>query len=526
MKKTFKSLWIMRGAGVAIAVGMLVAAGTAYATVPTFGQTSITVSVGQSTSITTANDIDAYVGSNSASNIVSVSINGTQVTFTGVALGSSNVSLCGVGTASDCTNLSVTVTTGSASSGLSFSQNDLSLPVSSNQSVTVSGGTGTYSISSESNASVASASLSNNTLTVSGIAAGSATITVCDTSSLCGTLSATVGSTSTTSSSGLSFSENNFSLVTGGSQTVVISGGNGTYHISNNSNSSDAPASTSGNGVTVYASDPGSATITVCDTANDCGTLSVVVNASIVSQAVTFSVPNPTIAAGQSLNVTLSGGTTAYVVLSNNTPSVVQASITSGNTLALYGETAGSDQLAICATGGGCSPLSVTVTGGTTTTATNTTTPVTTTTATPTTSTAIPTVTQPSTVVANSALLTEIQTLQTAVTGVLAQIQSIQTQLSQLEAQVSAGSGAGISTNVSAGASAGSGTFTELLTVGSEDAQVTALQNKLTSLGFYSGPITGYYGSLTEQAVMKYQTSQGIEATGSLGPETRAALNG
>jgi peptidoglycan hydrolase-like protein with peptidoglycan-binding domain len=130
--------------------------------------------------------------------------------------------------------------------------------------------------------------------------------------------------------------------------------------------------------------------------------------------------------------------------------------------------------------------------------------------------------------VANAALLAEIQTMQTAIMQVLAQVQSIQTQLSQLEAQVNAGSGSGISANASAVITTPSGAsynFTELLTVGSQDAEVTALQGRLTALGFYSGPITGYYGSLTGQAVSKYQTAHGIAVTGYVGPSTRTALN-
>jgi peptidoglycan hydrolase-like protein with peptidoglycan-binding domain len=115
------------------------------------------------------------------------------------------------------------------------------------------------------------------------------------------------------------------------------------------------------------------------------------------------------------------------------------------------------------------------------------------------------------------------------VTQVLTQIESIQTQLAALEAQVNAGSGSGMGTNAGAAAGVASASapynFTELLTTGSQDAQVTALQQELTSLGFYSGPVTGYYGTLTQQAVTAYQTAHGIAATGYTGPSTRAALN-
>jgi len=273
--------------------------------------------------------------------------------------------------------------------------------------------------------------------------------------------------------------------------------------------------------------------VEVCDTANTCGTLNVTITASTASQAVVFSVPNPTLAVGQSMNITLSGQATTFVVFYNANPNIAQASA-AGTVLSLIGVSAGTDEITICATGGGCNQLTVAV-GGTASTATATTTPTTTSSVTPATVPPVvtPTVTPaaPSVlVVANTALLTEIQTLQTAVTQILTQIESVQTQLGQLEAQVNAGSGSGIGTSASAGVvtNVPSGTaynFTEFLAVGSQDAQVTELQQRLTALGFYSGEVTGYYGTATEQAVMKYQTAHGITATGYVGPGTRAALN-
>lgn len=524
-------LKLMQAAGLVAAVGVLLTAGIAYATVPTFSQTSVTVGSGQSTSISSTNNTNVYLDSNSAPSVVSVSANGTELTLKGLAPGSASLTVCNVGTASDCTNLGVIVQTGSTSaSGLSFSENSFSLSIGGNQAVTVSGGNGGYSISSNSNTSVASASLSGNTITVSGLASGTTTITVCDTSNTntCGTISVTVNASG---SSGLSFGQNNLSLTVGGSQTVSISGGDGVYNISSDSNSSAVSVGmASSNSIIVDALESGSATITVCDTSatNICGTLSATVSGSATttttstgSQTVTFSNSSPTLTVGQSLNITLSGSATSYFLLSNANNSIVQANV-NGTVLSLYGVSAGTDTLAISAPGEGYTDLSVTVTGTGTATApastpsTSTVTP----TATPT---ATATVTVPTTVVANTGLLSEIQALQAAVTAALTQLESIQSQLNQIETQVSAGSGG---TSVSASTSSGTTyDFTELLTLGSEDAQVTALQNRLAALGFYSGPVTGYFGTLTQSAVMKYQTANGIEATGSLGPLTRAALN-
>jgi peptidoglycan hydrolase-like protein with peptidoglycan-binding domain len=67
--------------------------------------------------------------------------------------------------------------------------------------------------------------------------------------------------------------------------------------------------------------------------------------------------------------------------------------------------------------------------------------------------------------------------------------------------------------------------FSSTLVVGSSDFDVTELQNVLSSLDFYTGPITGYYGILTEAAVEKYQAAKGIPQIGIVGPLTRAALN-
>ncbi len=64
-------------------------------------------------------------------------------------------------------------------------------------------------------------------------------------------------------------------------------------------------------------------------------------------------------------------------------------------------------------------------------------------------------------------------------------------------------------------------TFSVDLTVGSKGADVTALQ---TMLGI--SPATGYFGSLTKAAVIKYQLANGITpAAGYVGPKTRSMLS-
>ena len=67
--------------------------------------------------------------------------------------------------------------------------------------------------------------------------------------------------------------------------------------------------------------------------------------------------------------------------------------------------------------------------------------------------------------------------------------------------------------------------FTDPLALDSNDAQVKNLQSLLASLGFFNGPITGFYGPVTEAAVKAYQLARRITVAGFIGPQTRAALN-
>ncbi|MBI1974758.1 MAG: peptidoglycan-binding protein [Parcubacteria group bacterium] len=58
-----------------------------------------------------------------------------------------------------------------------------------------------------------------------------------------------------------------------------------------------------------------------------------------------------------------------------------------------------------------------------------------------------------------------------------------------------------------------------------DNSDVKALQELLTKLGVYDGPITGNFFNLTKAAVEKFQAQYGIPAVGRVGPLTRAKLN-
>jgi peptidoglycan hydrolase-like protein with peptidoglycan-binding domain len=62
------------------------------------------------------------------------------------------------------------------------------------------------------------------------------------------------------------------------------------------------------------------------------------------------------------------------------------------------------------------------------------------------------------------------------------------------------------------------------LRTGSKGAAVTALQERLTELGYWNGKADGTFGGTTQQAVFALQKAAGLGRDGVVGPKTAAAL--
>ncbi len=180
-----------------------------------FSQNNIILAGGQSITVMISGGSGSYYEySNSNPNIVQTAFVGGQLTINALynsSGGSSGVTVCSPGPTVVCGTLTVTINPVAntlpvyypnppyysypyQSSGISFSQNNLSLASGQNQSIGITGNGGYY-ISYNSNPTVATASINGNTLIVYAGTNGSTNITICQNTTPCGTLYVTVGNT-------------------------------------------------------------------------------------------------------------------------------------------------------------------------------------------------------------------------------------------------------------------------------------------------------------------------------------------
>ena len=59
---------------------------------------------------------------------------------------------------------------------------------------------------------------------------------------------------------------------------------------------------------------------------------------------------------------------------------------------------------------------------------------------------------------------------------------------------------------------------------GDNNSQVKNVQSCLRRLGYFNGPVNGNFGSITENAVKRFQRANGISDIGKVGPRTQAAI--
>ncbi|MEI6316222.1 MAG: peptidoglycan-binding domain-containing protein [bacterium] len=254
-------------------------------------QTSVTVSVGQSATINTINNVGSLsVSSNSNSNVASVYTNGSTVTVTGSMVGSTTINICNAyyNLVPNCQNLYVTVQNSNSGNQITFSQTNPTISVGQNVNIFLYGGSSNYySISSNSNINIVQASISGNSLNVYGLSYGSSVINVCSSNGYsCGQITIMVSGNNqpvyNTSTTFLNVTQSKINILTGQNTTLSVSGGSGSgYNMAYISGSGIISGGIAGNIVTVRGIRNGYAVMVICDSLSNCVPVSVVVGNTI-----------------------------------------------------------------------------------------------------------------------------------------------------------------------------------------------------------------------------------------------------
>ncbi len=310
--------------------------GTNSSTGITFSQTNPTIPSNQITTITIYGGTGSYtVSSNPNSNIVQANISNSVLTLYGTNYGTDTLTVCS--TSGSCGTITVTVSSGGSGGTLSLSQTSLNLLIGQAVSITISGGTEPYSIVQGSSASIAASTLNGNVMTVTGINTGSTNIEVCSAGGGCTSLSVSVNST--TSNNPLTLSQNNISLYAGQSGAITISSGNNGYYVSGNTSPTVATVTINGSTVNLTANNQGNSTITICQTSGQCASLYVTVTGTSPTTTTSSLTLNPVISVGQTLVLSITGGSGSYYL--STTPTTPFTANVNGSNLSLTGVTPG-----------------------------------------------------------------------------------------------------------------------------------------------------------------------------------------
>lgn len=299
---------------------------------------SVTVGVGAtSTEFTIGGGSQNYAISSSNTGVATVGISGNRFVINGVAGGKAIVSVRdSVGKV-----VAIDVVVGSPNALFTSAGPDISVAVGGVQTFLVGGGSTPYAVSSN-NTGIATASVSGTTLTIRGVVAGSAIVTVSEATGTSTKINVTVGSPPsalfTTAAAALTLSLNETSVYT-------IGGGIQPYVVSSN-NTSSVNASIVGNRLTISGTaTPGVAQVIVTDAAGKVVPIAVTVSNGPAIALFTSAPGAVTVSPGASPTYSVGGGSGPYSATSSNV-SVATASV-SGTTLTISGVAAGSANVVI-----------------------------------------------------------------------------------------------------------------------------------------------------------------------------------
>ncbi|MFL6658193.1 MAG: beta strand repeat-containing protein [Massilia sp.] len=306
---------------------------------------AVTLTVGASASYAVGGGTPAYAAASSNPSVASVTLNGTAFVINGLASGTALINV------TDATGTAVTLAVTVGNGGVPVVPAALFITAPSAVTVaagataqfSIGGGLPPYTVTSSDQA-VAKVAIDDSNFVVTGIAAGSAQISVSDAAGASQRFTVSVGAASlyVTAPSTLT-------VAVGGADSFLIGGGKPPY-TSSSSNSTVLGTGVSGNVITLTGRAAGTAQALFFDSVGAFVTVDVTVGGpgggGNTPTALYTTAPTPlTMAPSTSAGYTIGGGTGPYVATSNDV-TVVTASV-SGQTLTLTSLASGSARVTV-----------------------------------------------------------------------------------------------------------------------------------------------------------------------------------
>lgn len=243
-----------------------------------FSASSVTVPVGQNTSIPITNPLSSplMLKSNTNASAVAAAIRYGQLDVSALGNGLATLTVC-VSDGTDCHDLAVTAGTGSPNGegSLALSQTAPVLVAGHVASIYISGPGANYYLSSNSAPSIAQASVSQNLITISATSPGTTRMEACSPANACSAFTVSVlPETNTSSRAAIIASPSSVSVAVGERAPVLIAG-RGIFTAVSNSFQTASTTLDQNTHLSVIGMAEGTATVQVCDGQNNCDYVSV-----------------------------------------------------------------------------------------------------------------------------------------------------------------------------------------------------------------------------------------------------------
>ena len=367
-----KTLTILGKAAGAATVTVFDATGKSLGTVATVGSSAaaapffvtapeaVTVSLSTATSYAISGGVGPYTASSSNAAVALASVNGTSLSIAGLVTGVAQVSIFDA--LGETKVVNVTVGSGNSAFALFTTvPGTVTLGVADKPVYTIGGGTAPYTASST-NVGLVKATVSGTSLTLEGVAAGTAQIQIFDATGTSRSATVTVGSGSPAVALFMT-APSAVTVAPSATANYTIGGGTGSYTAST-SNAASASVIVVGSNLSVIGGVAGIAQVTVFDTSG--ASVSTVVTVSTGGTIAPLYITAPvavTLAPSGTESYFIGGGSPPYRVSTANT-SVATASVPAvpGNTLAVNGgASTGSTQVTIFDSAGNSVRTTVTI---------------------------------------------------------------------------------------------------------------------------------------------------------------------